>query len=67
MLQPFLRTADQGADTAIYLTAAPEVATVSGRYFYNRRAHRPSRAAQDDEAALRLWEISEQLTVPRES
>jgi retinol dehydrogenase 12 len=31
-----------------------------------RREHRPSRAAQDDEAALRLWQISEQLTVPRE-
>jgi len=66
VLKPFLRTADQGADTAIYLTAAPEVANVSGRYFYNRREHRPSRAAQDDEAALRLWQVSEQLTVPRE-
>ena len=67
VLKPFLRTADQGADTAIYLTTAPEVATVNGRYFYNRREHRPSRAAQDDETALRVWEISEQLTVPRES
>jgi NAD(P)-dependent dehydrogenase (short-subunit alcohol dehydrogenase family) len=65
VLKPFLRTVDQGADTAIYLTTAPEVATVSGRYFYNRREHRPSRAAQDDEAALRLWQISEQLTATR--
>ena len=65
VLKPFLRTADQGADTAIYLTAAPEVANVSGRYFYNRREHRPSRAAQDDEVALRLWQISEQLTAIR--
>ena len=65
MLKPFLRTADQGADTAIYLTAAPEVANVSGRYFYNRREHRPSRAVLDDEVALRLWQISEQLTAIR--
>jgi NAD(P)-dependent dehydrogenase (short-subunit alcohol dehydrogenase family) len=67
VLKPFLRTAEQGADTAIYLTAAPDVANVNGRYFYNRREHRPSLAAQDDAAALRLWEISEQLTIPRES
>jgi retinol dehydrogenase 12 len=66
-LKPFLRTAEQGADTAIYLTTAPEVATVNGTYFYNRRAHRPSPAAQDDEAARRLWEISEQLTATQQS
>ena len=67
VLKPFLRTADQGADTAIYLTTAPELATVNGTYFYNRREHSPSRAAQDDEAALRLWEVSEQLTATRET
>ena len=66
VLKPFLRTAEQGADTAIYLTTAPEVATVNGTYFYNRREHRPSLAAQDDEAARRLWAISEQLTVTQE-
>jgi len=65
VLKPFLRTAEQGADTAMYLTTAPEVATVNGMYFYNRREHRPSQAAQDDEAARRLWEISEQLTTTR--
>jgi retinol dehydrogenase-12 len=65
VLKPFLRTAAQGADAAIYLTTAPEVANVNGRYFYNRREHRPSRAAQDDEAALRLWQVSEQLTATR--
>jgi NAD(P)-dependent dehydrogenase (short-subunit alcohol dehydrogenase family) len=67
VLKAFLRTVEQGADTAIHLTTAPEVATVSGMYFYNRREHRPSQAAQDDAAALRLWEISEQLTATRET
>jgi len=65
MLKPFLRTAEQGADTAMYLTTAPEVAAVNGRYFYNRREHRPSLVAHDDEAARWLWEISEQLTTTR--
>jgi NAD(P)-dependent dehydrogenase (short-subunit alcohol dehydrogenase family) len=62
VLKPFLRTAGQGADTARYLTTAPAVATVSGRGLYDRRDHRPSLAAQDDEAALRLWELSGRLT-----
>ena len=62
VLRPFLRTAEQGADTAIYLTTASEVAHVNGTYFYNRREHQPSPAAQDDEAARRLWQVSEQLT-----
>lgn len=65
VLKPFLRTAEQGADTAIYLTTAPEVATVNGTYFYNRREHRPSPAAQDDVAAHRLWQASEQFTATR--
>jgi NAD(P)-dependent dehydrogenase (short-subunit alcohol dehydrogenase family) len=65
MLKPFLRTAEQGADTAIYLATASEVAAVNGTYFYNRREHRTSRAAQDDAAARRLWQVSEQLTATR--
>ena len=67
VLKPFLRTAEQGADTAIYLTTTPEVANVNGKYFYNRREHQPSHAVQDDEAARRLWEISEQLTATRDT
>ena len=67
VLKPFLRTAEQGADTAIYLTTAPEVANINGAYFYNRREHHPSRAARDDDAALRLWDISMQLTATREA
>ena len=39
-----------------------ELAEVSGGYFARCKPARPSRAAQDRGAALRLWEISEQLT-----
>jgi len=51
-----------GARTSIYLASSPEVAEVTGEYFSNCRPRRPTRAAQDDEAARRLWEVSEALT-----
>ena len=56
------RTPEQGADTIIYLATAPEVAGVTGQYFYERQAIEPSAAARDPEAARRLWTVSEQLT-----
>jgi NAD(P)-dependent dehydrogenase (short-subunit alcohol dehydrogenase family) len=61
-LRPFLRTPEQGADTVVYLATSPEVAAVNGKYFSNRREIQPSPAAQDDEAAKRLWRISAELT-----
>jgi NAD(P)-dependent dehydrogenase (short-subunit alcohol dehydrogenase family) len=56
------RTPAQGADTITYLATAPELAGVSGQYFYKRQAVAPSRAARDPVAAARLWEVSAQLT-----
>ena len=54
-------SAEQGADTMIYLATAPEVAEVSGVYFYKRKATTPAKAAQDSAAAQRLWALSERL------
>ena len=34
---------------------------VSGKYFIKCKPRLPSKAAQDDEAAKRLWQISEEL------
>jgi len=56
------KTPEQGADTIIYLATAPEVAGVTGQYFYERKAIEPSAAARDPQAARRLWDVSEQLT-----
>lgn len=60
--RPLLLTPAQGADTAVYLAAAPEVAEVSGRYFERREAVESSPVSQDVAAARRLWEVSEALT-----
>ena len=54
-------TPKQGADTIIHLASSPEVAGQSGLYFYKRKPIAPSREAQDDLAAARLWSESERL------
>ena len=50
-----------GAQTSIYLASSPEVEGQSGGYYEKRKPKQPSRAAQDDEAAARLWDVSDQL------
>jgi NAD(P)-dependent dehydrogenase (short-subunit alcohol dehydrogenase family) len=53
---------EQGARTSLYLSTAPEVADVSGQYFIKCKPAVPSREAQDDRVAERLWQVSAQLT-----
>lgn len=52
----------QGAKTSVYLASSPEVEGVTGKYFDRCRERRPNRFAEDDDAARKLWEISERLT-----
>jgi NAD(P)-dependent dehydrogenase (short-subunit alcohol dehydrogenase family) len=52
---------EKGADTIVFLASAPEAAGASGAYFYKRRPATPSREAQDDAAARRLWTETEKL------
>jgi retinol dehydrogenase 12 len=52
---------ERGARTLLYLAAAPEVADVSGGYFVKCRLIRPSRDAEDDDTARRLWEATARL------
>jgi NAD(P)-dependent dehydrogenase (short-subunit alcohol dehydrogenase family) len=60
-LKLFAISPDRGAETIIYLASSPDVEQVSGKYFENSRPAQPSRAAQDDELARRLWEKTELL------
>jgi hypothetical protein len=57
----FARTPEQGAETIIHLAASPQVATASGGYYVDCRPAAPSRVAQDDAAAGRLWEESARI------
>jgi NAD(P)-dependent dehydrogenase (short-subunit alcohol dehydrogenase family) len=58
VMQPFLLSPRQGADTSIYLASSPDVAGISGEYFDRRRVARTSTRARDMEAAARLWRVS---------
>ena len=56
----------EGAQTIIYLASSPEVANVTGKYFYKCRPTTPSAPALDDRAALALWEHSAVLADVKE-
>src|SRR5262249_4112739 len=57
----FTMSPEKGARTSIYLATSPEVEGITGRYFVNCVETAPSREAQDDEVAHRLWLESERL------
>ncbi|CAB3233335.1 unnamed protein product [Arctia plantaginis] len=54
-------TANQGAQTSIYLAIDPSLDSVSGKYFSNCREVTPIKKARDDNAAERLWSLSEDI------
>jgi NAD(P)-dependent dehydrogenase (short-subunit alcohol dehydrogenase family) len=62
LLAPFFRTPAAGAATSLHLATSPEVEGVTGRYFASCREAHSSRASHDEEAAVRLWELSARLT-----
>ncbi|HEX3396944.1 MAG TPA: SDR family NAD(P)-dependent oxidoreductase [Steroidobacteraceae bacterium] len=57
----FAITPEKGAETIVYLASSPEVAAISGEYFYQCRPATPTAAGRDDAAARRLWEQSAKL------
>ncbi len=52
---------EEGARTITYLAASPEVANVSGEYFYECKVAIPTAEARNDDDARRLWDISEEI------
>jgi NAD(P)-dependent dehydrogenase (short-subunit alcohol dehydrogenase family) len=69
LLGPLLRTPDEGADTIVWLAAAPTAAGLSGLFFLDRRPrakHRLCRTRRPDEAreAARLWRLCTERTAP---
>src|SRR6516164_10270308 len=64
ILRPVSRSPEKGAEPLVWLATSPDVANVSGVYFFDQEQGSPSPEAQDTETARRLWEISErQCTV----
>jgi NAD(P)-dependent dehydrogenase (short-subunit alcohol dehydrogenase family) len=65
-IQKRVRTADDGALTAVYLATAPEAANISGAFFLKSHGAgmQPLRINWDRETASRLWEQTEQILQP---
>jgi NAD(P)-dependent dehydrogenase (short-subunit alcohol dehydrogenase family) len=62
MAKIFAISPEKGAETIVYLASSPEVARVSGEYFYKSRPAMPTAEARDDPAAKRLWIESARLS-----
>jgi NAD(P)-dependent dehydrogenase (short-subunit alcohol dehydrogenase family) len=57
----FALSPEKGAETIVYLASSPEVTAVTGQYFYQCRQDTPTREAQDDSSAQRLWQETAKL------
>jgi NAD(P)-dependent dehydrogenase (short-subunit alcohol dehydrogenase family) len=57
--RPFARSAVKGAETLVWLVDSDAAGDTSGGYFVDEHLVTPSAAAQDREAASRLWQVSE--------
>ena len=54
-------SADKGAETQVYLASSPELATVSGRFFFRGREKSTDAIVDEQPMAARLWRLSEEL------
>jgi NAD(P)-dependent dehydrogenase (short-subunit alcohol dehydrogenase family) len=61
LARPFAISQVAGARTSIWLASSSDVEGVSGLYFYKCNSATTSKIAEDDEAAKRLWAVSEEL------
>ena len=57
----FAITPEKGAETIVYLASSPDVAAISGEYFYKCRPATPTAGGRDDAAASRLWNESAKI------
>src|SRR5262245_6859375 len=58
----FAISPEKGAETIVYFASSDQVAGATGLYYYKCRPATPTREAQDDDTARRLWQESEKLT-----
>lgn len=66
LLQPIMyklwaKSAQQGAQTTIYLAVSPKVANITGEYFSDCKQVTSSDASNDTQLASKLWSVSENI------
>jgi NAD(P)-dependent dehydrogenase (short-subunit alcohol dehydrogenase family) len=62
LIKLFLISAEEGAQTSIYLASSEEVKGVTGKYFAKKRLKAVSKKCSDIKLQKELWELSERLT-----
>lgn len=55
-------SAEQGAQTSVYLASSPDVEKVTGKYFGKCKPRESSPASYDEESQKRLWRLCEEMT-----
>ncbi|MEM1023334.1 MAG: SDR family NAD(P)-dependent oxidoreductase [Myxococcota bacterium] len=61
LIRPFMIPARKGAETSIHVASSTRGGETNGKYWQRSAISDPTAAAQDDEAADRLWAISAEL------
>jgi NAD(P)-dependent dehydrogenase (short-subunit alcohol dehydrogenase family) len=61
-VRPLLGNANKSGEAIYYLAAAPELETVSGKFFNRTVEESPMPHALDRELGKRVWRVSEELT-----
>jgi len=62
MIKLFLISAEEGAQTSIYLASSNEVKGITGKYFAKKRIKAASKKCSDIKLQNELWQLSERLT-----
>ena len=62
LLMLLRKTPLQGAYSSIYTLISNDLDSIGGKYIIHCEVVQPSKAAKDENAALKLWEISAKLT-----
>jgi retinol dehydrogenase-14 len=57
----FMVTPEQGGDAIVFLATSPELEGQTGGYYESNKQVRPSRLAQDDALASKLWDASAKM------
>jgi NAD(P)-dependent dehydrogenase (short-subunit alcohol dehydrogenase family) len=62
LMKLFLISAEEGAQTSIYLASSGEVEGITGKYFAKKRIKAASKKCSDIKLQKELWQVSEWLT-----
>ena len=62
MIKLFLISAEEGAQTSIYLASSVEVKRITGKYFAKKKIKAASKKCADIKLQKELWQLSKRLT-----